>query len=128
MRSIWITRVKELFNKKGLTLIELLAVLVVISILVIIASLSLVSIIEKANSDVCYTNRIALEQSYEMYLTLENQNHNDEMFKVHTREFNGKLCPENGEVTYLDGKVICNVHSGEEHEYNEIGEPEVPYL
>jgi len=126
VKSLWIRKLKGIFNKKGLTLVEVLAVLVILGIFVVIAIPSISSSIEKANTEVCHTNRVELEESYEMELTLENLVNNEKLFTMYVREFGEQICPENGVITYVDGEVNCSVHTVNDHE--EDNEGEVPFL
>lgn len=52
------------FNKRGLTLIELLAVIVIIGLLSSIAVISVLGLIKDTEEDVCEANRWQLEKDY----------------------------------------------------------------
>jgi prepilin-type N-terminal cleavage/methylation domain-containing protein len=63
---------KMINNQGGLTLVELLTVIVIIGIISFIAVISLRGIKEKAEEDVYAANRVELERQYRGHLSLEN--------------------------------------------------------
>jgi prepilin-type N-terminal cleavage/methylation domain-containing protein len=117
-------------NSKGFTLVELLAVLVILGILAGIAIPSVFHLIEKAEADACHASTAEIERMYETYLAIESIDHTDMRFSqflaVHVE--NGGS--NHGEVNYVDGRVQCSIHSNaEEHEDDQGDEEEgVPFL
>ncbi|MFY3790524.1 prepilin-type N-terminal cleavage/methylation domain-containing protein [Ureibacillus sp. MALMAid1270] len=101
-------------NNKGLTLIELLAVIVILSIIILLAIPSISAIMDKMNAEVCNYNRMELEKSYELHLTVESLEHQEILFMEHLFKFHTSICPVNGVITFKDGHVLCSVHSDQE--------------
>lgn len=52
------THCSNLCNKRGFTLVEVLAVLVILGILAVVATVSVIGLVEKSREDVCEVNRI----------------------------------------------------------------------
>lgn len=116
-------------NQRGFTLVELLAVIVILGIVFSLAVISLGSTKEKAEADVCAANRVEVEKQYRSHLALEDMDHSNAMFNKFLTEFGSDLCPVGGVVTYTDGHVECSVHGEEEPEEEDSGDDGgVPYL
>ena len=94
-----------MINAKGFTLVEVLAVVVILGIITGIATLSVNKIIEKSKLEVCNANIIEIEREYESQLVLSTSTHNDVQFKAFLMSFSHKLCPEKGVISYLEGKI-----------------------
>ena len=97
-------------NSKGVTLIELLAVLVIIGIIVLIAVPLYLNYIYHAEEGVCHANLHELERMYELDLQLNSMTHQDEHFTAYTLEYGPDLCPVDGILAYIDEQVQCSVH------------------
>lgn len=108
-------------NEKGFTLIELIAVLVISSIILLFAVPSVLNNIAYAKTQVCYSNQAQIERTYKERLLLEGSEHTDTLFEETLAEFYEDLCPEHGEISYVDGKVICSLHGSDDGE-------EVPHV
>jgi prepilin-type N-terminal cleavage/methylation domain-containing protein len=117
-------------KNNGFTLIEVLAVLVILGILTAIAVPSYVGYKEKTEKEVCYANSIELERMYHRYLHLEGVDHSDVRFSQYTLEFFGEICPSGGEINYLDGHVRCSIHPRDNDNIVDDGDDEgnVPFL
>lgn len=113
-------------NGKGLTLIELLAVLVIISIFCLIAVPIFYNLFDRTRAEVCDNNRIMFEREYELYLIDRKLNHSDEAFLDFKTRSKESICPSDGVISYYDGKVRCSVHSDGKRNPDE-GESNVPY-
>lgn len=111
-------------NTKGFTLIELIVVMAIIAILASIAVPTYFGYIKKAKEKVCRVNCVQVERMYEMYLETESIEHSDIVFEEFLKEYGKDICPENGVITYADGKVVCSVHSKEVSKDDD----DVPYL
>ncbi|RKQ34286.1 prepilin-type N-terminal cleavage/methylation domain-containing protein [Oceanobacillus halophilus] len=122
------TRLGKWFNDRGFTLIEVLAVLVILSIILLIAVPTFTASIAKANAEVCHANVEELERAYERYLVLEQLDHEEHFFTDFSMEFADTICPEDGIVSYFEGEVNCDKHSVEDDHDYEDEEDEVPYL
>lgn len=117
------------FNFKGFTLLEVLAVIVIMGIIASVAVPSVFATIEKTKEDVCHLNTAEIEKKYEMHLFFENKDHTDVVFHQYLLVYGGKLCPLGGAITYKSGSVQCSLHPKDEESHNEEdADKEVPYL
>ncbi|RFU67119.1 type II secretion system protein [Peribacillus saganii] len=123
------------FRNAGFSMIEVLLVITILAIISSIAVLSLISSIEKAKTDVCNLNTKQVEKMYNTYLLFENDSkHSEALFAQYLQEYGEEICPIDGEILYIDGKVQCSLHSGngdngEDDDDEDKGEGEsVPYL
>jgi prepilin-type N-terminal cleavage/methylation domain-containing protein len=88
-------------NQRGFTLVELLAVILILGIVFSIAVISLVGTKGRAEEDVCAANRVELENQYGRHLLLEDVEHSDVVFVAFVSEFGSEVCPVGGVVLYL---------------------------
>jgi prepilin-type N-terminal cleavage/methylation domain-containing protein len=88
-------------NQRGFTLLELLAVIVILGIVFSIAVISLGGTKERAEECVCAANRLELENQYGRHLLLEDVEHSDVVFASFLSEFGSEVCPVGGVVPYL---------------------------
>ncbi|MGD6778415.1 type IV pilin protein [Sutcliffiella horikoshii] len=116
---------KFAMKNDGLTLVEILAVMVILGILASIAVPSVLAHIRKTEIDVCDVNSSELLKRYNQELVLEDKNHSDLEFTSFLVEHDEYVCPVGGIYHYVDGEVECSDHS-------EVEEPEdegeVPFL
>jgi prepilin-type N-terminal cleavage/methylation domain-containing protein len=119
-------------KKAGLTLIELLAVIVVLGIIASIAFVTIRGRIQKTRIEVCEVNRHNLSEAYHDHLYLNEIEHSDVHFSTFINSnYNEDICPEGGTILYKDGKVLCSIHSDSDndaHEDEPITEEPVPFL
>lgn len=113
-------------NKNGFTLIELIVVISIMGILVSLAMPRLNNFIDNANKEVCNSNCKSLEQAYNLELVIKGKEHSDDMFTDFLGDYNQTICPKDGNISYLNEKVICSVHDIDEDEEEE--DDDVPYL
>lgn len=111
-------------GKKGYTLIELILVIVILSIIAAIVMPSFFGYMEFAIGKVCNSNCLELNKSYNTYLELRSIQHSEIVFDKFLEENDG-ICPRNGEISYKDGLIKCDIHS---HESGSDNEEDVPYL
>jgi len=115
------------FNEKGFTLIEVLAVIVMIGILASIAALSVGHLINKAEADVCYVNRTEIGRLYQHYLVLDVLEHSDVLFVAFSGGFDNTF-PIGGSYRFVDGEVVCDLNSELESEEEDQDDNGVPCL
>lgn len=113
--------IKFIKSNKGLTLIEVLAVVTILGIIAGITVPSVASIIDKSKESVCYVNRDNLERMYKLHLVIENTQHSEVLFSKFMNEFDGEICSHDGVVSYDEGFVNCSVHPRE----NNVSEEDV---
>lgn len=113
-------------KQDGWTLVEVLAVLLIVGIIAsIILPMYLVRV-EKARADVCEVNRKEVERLYEIDRGIHSVEHMDVRFDDFLmRGFDGEVCPLDGDIMYIDGKVSCSLHGGQVKDFDGDG---VPFL
>ncbi|MFP4698129.1 MAG: type II secretion system protein [Eubacteriales bacterium] len=120
-------------NNNGFTLIEVLIVIVIMGILATVATPSVLSVLEGVNEQVCRTNCIQVERSYNVHLTMEDILHYMVyLLNIHENEYEN-MCPKDGKIYYDNGRVRCNYHSRydniePEEEDDEDNNGGVPFL
>lgn len=117
-------------SSKGYTLVELLAVIVIMGILAGIVVPVYVHFMDEYKRDLCEVNRVEMARLYDEYLVVEQIDHSAAAFVEFSRfMLDGKVCPVDGELTFDDGEVECSVHGDEdETEEEEDDDHGVPYL
>ncbi|TDL78999.1 type II secretion system protein [Peribacillus frigoritolerans] len=115
-------------DQRGFTLVELLAVIVILGIVFSIAVISLGGIKERTEPDVCAANRVEFENGYRNHLTLEDVEHSEVLFGRYLTQIGSEVCPVGGEIAYSDGHVDCSVHGEEVEEEEGLGEMMVGIL
>lgn len=119
-------------DSKGYTLVELLAVIVILGILAAIAVPAYGHFMDEYKEDLCEVNRVEMARIYGEYLDIEQVEHSSAVFTEFSHTMmDGEVCPVGGELTYVDGVVECSVHGDhesldEEDEGNDDGG--VPFL
>ncbi|ADI00530.1 type II secretion system protein [Salisediminibacterium selenitireducens] len=99
-----------LLNQKGITFIELLAVLIIIAIVTLIVIPAVMTIIDKAEDAVCTDNLNKLKRDYGMHLSLMNVQHSEILFDDYYNDWNEGFCVcRNGESPYVEqnGEILC---------------------
>ncbi|ABO51551.1 hypothetical protein Dred_3049 [Desulforamulus reducens MI-1] len=121
-------RNKKVYDK-GFTLVEIIAVIAMMTILISIAVTYLFGYVERTKKDVCNTNCLKLERMYEVHLSEGNGIHSEVAFAQYLQDYGVNICPKQGDIRYVDGKVQCSVHPTrrDDDENNDKG-GSVPYL
>ncbi|MBM4761466.1 prepilin-type N-terminal cleavage/methylation domain-containing protein [Bacillus sp. B15-48] len=117
------------FSNKGFTLVEVLAVVVIISILSAIAVPSVLRLIEKSKADFCEVNRLEIERMYQLNLDLEGKVHSIIEFEEYLLDYGNEHCPAGGIYGYVDGAVNCSNYSNTDDEIEDPdkGDNGVPF-
>lgn len=101
-------------NSKGLTLLEVLAVISILSVILLIGSVSVAKVIESSSMKTCLANLLTVERSYEREMEVNGVNHSDVHFTEILNSFDGVICSEGGYISYIDEHVIYSIHSESE--------------
>lgn len=121
---------KKVYHNSGFTFIEMIVVIAIIAILLTIAVPSAFSYVETAREEICETNRLQLQRLYTIHLISINIEHRDDLWSKFLEEYDQEICPSEGTITYVEGKINCSVHSTnnnhDEEENNE--DSSVPFL
>lgn len=113
----------------GFTLVEIIVALAILLIILSIAIPAYLGYIEYAKESVCLANRQKMTEMYQIYLITEDQEHTDVLFMRYIQENAQDICPSNGAIGVINGKIRCSMHkSGQEDDADDELEPEVPYL
>jgi prepilin-type N-terminal cleavage/methylation domain-containing protein len=115
----------DFFKEKGYTLIEVLVTKVILGILAVIAVPSVKGLVDKTRKEICLANRMQVRSYYLTYIQLEEIQDSPVVFEEYLSRYDDELGPELGVITYVDGDVLCSVHS-ESDEKDEGGD--VPFL
>lgn len=110
-------------SAKGVTLIEGVVVMAVVATLAMIIIPACVGYINKAKERVCETNCLQIERMYQAHLELENREHNDIEFSSFLLQYADQTCPSKGNMSCVEGKVVCD-----RHQELEDGNGEVPIV
>ncbi|MEQ6376435.1 type II secretion system protein [Bacillaceae bacterium S4-13-56] len=102
---------KKKYKANGFTLIEILAVIVILGLIVAIAVPAYSNVVAKSKEDVCESNREEVKRMYHTDLTINGLDHSGFYFVDYLATYDGDVCPENGVMTYHDGVVNCSIHS-----------------
>lgn len=101
-------------SNKGFTLVEIVIGIALMGILAMIIVPQAIGYIDRAKVRVCDVNCSKVEEMYSTELQIEGKDHSDELFEEYLTQYKGVMCPGGGEVTYEEGKIMCNEHGGEE--------------
>lgn len=113
-------------DTRGITLVQVIGVVVILGVLMAIAVPTVMKVIESTREDVCESNRIELARVYETEMSLKSIEATDNLFDQWLLEYGDDICPDEGDLHYANGKVECSLHGDGSDEGNE-GEA-VPYL
>lgn len=59
---------------------------------------------------------------------MENIEHTEVLFLQYLHEYNVKICPDHGDIKYVDGKVQCSVHLRGNDFKSDDEQDDVPFL
>jgi len=116
-------------NNDGFSLIELIIVIAILAIILAIAIPNISGYLETARISVCNLNIVQFEKYYMIYLEENAKEHSENtfgQFKLEYEESYGRICPSNGIITFQNGIMRCDKHSGKELLDDE--KEEIPYI
>lgn len=116
---------KLIRKNDGLTLVEVLAVVIILGILAAIAVPSVLGHMKKTEAEVCDVNSSELGKRYQRELVLESKDHSDVIFSSFLIEHGDYVCPVGGTYRYVEGEVECSEHGDVDDEEEE---EDVPFL
>lgn len=116
-------------NNSGFTLVEIIVVIAIMSILFSVIVPSFIGYVERAKEQVCNANSLQLERMYNLHLMMEDTEHTEVLFTQYLQEFGQNICPDHGDISYLEGKVQCSIHPRVEVvEIDDDDDGSVPFL
>ncbi len=101
-------------HNEGFSLVELMVVMAILAILASIAVPIYEGYSERAAKQVCNVNCLQVERIYHIYLLMENKEHTNNVFDEFIQNYEETICPDNGDIKYVNGKVRCMLHSEDE--------------
>lgn len=111
-------------RKEGLTLVEILAVVVILGILAAVVVPSVLGHIKKTEAGVCEVYSTELGKTYHQELSLEGKEHSDVEFTSFLVKHENYVCPIGGTYHYVEGEVECSDHG----EVDAEDDGDVPFL
>jgi prepilin-type N-terminal cleavage/methylation domain-containing protein len=117
------TKIPKKPNNKGFTLVEIMMIVAIMAILVAVMIPSFAGYRESVKRGLCDFKCSQAEEMYEVYLTMKDLNHTENLFAQFLVEYGEDICPDGSDVRYVDGTVQCLVHSigGNEDSENDEG-------
>lgn len=109
----------KVLDDKGLTLIELLAVVVILGIIAAVSFPLYFTHAENARAAICDENSQRLEQFYETDLLITGAQ-SDVKFRQYLLENPDYECPDEGEYSYVDDEVLCDHHDEVEDDGGDV--------
>ena len=94
--------------QSGLTLVEVMAVLMIISIITGIAAPSVMGVVQKTKQEACNISLSQIERMYKVHLNFQGIEHSEVFFSQYLHEYGENSCSIDCEITYMDGKVQCS--------------------
>lgn len=117
-------KTKWAYKDTGFTLVELLAVLVILSLLMAIAIPIVPRLKERAISVACESSRKILERDFDSQ-RLKHAKESDLSFNQFLISYPSEICPSGGVITRENDVIHCSQHSPDK----ELTQPEeVPWL
>lgn len=92
-------------NRFGVTIIEMLAVIIITSIVSLIAVPTIGDLIENTKLNVCEENAVLITEQYQLFLDIENLMHSETVFSQFVNERYANI--DIGIYDYIDNSVIC---------------------
>lgn len=116
-------------SESGLSLVELLAVIVILGILASIAVPIYFAHVDRAEHEVCSVNRNTLSKNYELELMFSDRIHSEVVFQEFLQMGSMDVCPVGGIYSYSDGgEIQCSRHADSDDDEEDEGDKEVPWL
>jgi prepilin-type N-terminal cleavage/methylation domain-containing protein len=115
----------------GFTMVEIIVVVAIIAILALMVAPKYFRYVERAKGDVCQNNRAQLERTFYLYLIENKIDRLEADFSQYLRDYyDEKICPDKGDISYINGVVRCGIHSAalDVGESDDEQDESVPYV
>ncbi|MDP5274744.1 type II secretion system protein [Chengkuizengella axinellae] len=112
-----------IYKQDGITLIELLMIVVILGVLAAISVPKITDLLQQTAESVCEYSRHEFESKYTKQLQTEHFEHSEMLFSQFLVNYELKMCPHEDVYAYLNGEVVCSEHLDQDSGGGEDGVP-----